>query len=73
MPLDLKNAPSTFLRAMDLVLSTFKWQIVLFNIDDIVMFLRFDSEHLFRPQSDLGILSEVGVSLKLKKVIVLGR
>lgn len=37
-PLGLMNAPGTFLRAIDVILSTDKWKHALIYLDDIVVF-----------------------------------
>lgn len=36
----LKHALATFLRPMDVILSSLKWQIALVYLDDIVVFLK---------------------------------
>lgn len=61
----LKTAPSTFECAMDVILLTDKWKFGLVYLDDSVI-LNSMSDHLSHLGSVLGLLSNTGVSLKLK-------
>ncbi len=47
MPFGLKNAPSTFRRAIDMILATVKWQFAIVYLDDIIIFSRTSEEHTF--------------------------
>lgn len=53
----LKNASTTFQRAMDSKLSTAKWQLALVYLDDVVIFLRSIEQHLDHKRSVLELLS----------------
>jgi len=38
MPFGLKNAPATFQRALDIILSGVKWQSCLVYLDDVIIY-----------------------------------
>ena len=46
MPFDFANAPATFERLMELVLSGLHWQICLIYLDDIIVFRETFEEHV---------------------------
>jgi transposase InsO family protein/predicted aspartyl protease len=79
MPMGLVNAPSTFQRLMDLVMSGLLFEICLVYLDDIVIFSRTLDEHLQRLETILQRLVAAGLKLKpskcrllQKKVVFLG-
>jgi Reverse transcriptase (RNA-dependent DNA polymerase) len=45
-PFGLRNAPSTFQRAMDVILSRVRWQKFLSYLDDIVVFSSAMESHV---------------------------
>lgn len=45
-PFKLKNAPGTYQREMDVLLTKVKWQGALFYLDGIVIFLNTPDEHI---------------------------
>lgn len=67
MPFGLRNAPATFQRAHDIILSGVRWQICLVYLDDVIVFSRSISDHIAHLDHVLGLLRAAGVSLKLKK------
>ena len=67
MPFGLKNAPATFQRALDIILSGVRWQICLVYLDDVIVFSRTHAEHVEHLDTVLTLLRNAGVSLKLKK------
>ena len=67
MPMGLKNAPSTFQRLMDLVLSGLLYEACLVYLDDIIIFSRTLPEHLQRVEMVLERLSSAGLKLKPSK------
>lgn len=71
MPLGLKIAPSTFLRAMTVVLSRMKWWFTFVHSDDIVILSKSVSGHFRHRRSSLVILSGAHMSLKMKKCFLL--
>ena len=67
MPFGLKNAPTTFQRALDILLSGVRWQICLVYLDEFIVFSKDYESHLDHLDLVLSSLREAGVSLKLKK------
>ena len=67
MPFGLKNAPATFQRALDIILSGVRWQIRLVYLDDVIVFSKDQETHLDHLDTVLSLLRNAGVSLKLKK------
>ncbi len=57
------DAPATFQKALDTILSLFKWQTCLVYLDDIIIFSKCIEDHI--DHADLGItgLKEAGISL----------
>ena len=67
MPLGLCNAPATFQRLMDLVLSGLQWSRCLVYLDDIIVLGRSFEEHLANLQAVFDRLREAGLKLKPSK------
>ena len=67
MPFGLCNAPATFQRLMDLVLSGLQWSHCLVYMDDIIVLGRTFKEHLSNLQVVLQRLREAGLKLKPSK------
>ena len=67
LPFGLKNAPATFQRALDMVLSGVRWQTCLIYLDDVIVFSRTEGEHLVQVDQVLTLLRKAGVTLKLSK------
>ena len=67
MPFGLRNAPTTFQRALDIILSGVRWKTCLIYIDDVVIFSKTEEEHFAQVIHVLTLLGEAGVKLKLKK------
>ena len=63
MPFGLCNAPSTFQRLMELVLSGLCWEICLIYLDDVIVFGRNWDEHLQRLRQVLSRLQEAHLKL----------
>lgn len=70
MLLDLKSAPSTLKRAINIILSTVKWDFALVYLDDVANFSRSIGEHLDHLRTVLELLSGAGVSLRLKTCFI---
>lgn len=67
MPFDLKNAPSPFHRAIDVILSTIKWQFALIYLEDILILSKLVHDQHSRLCSVLGLFCDTRVLLWLKK------
>ena len=67
MPFGLRDAPATFQRALDIILSGLRWQKCLFYIDDVIVFSKDTNEHVAHVDEVLTLLRSAEVSLKLKK------
>ena len=67
LPFRLCNAPATFSRLMDNVLSGLSWEVCLYCLDDIIVFSRDWEEHLQRLQMVLSRLREASLRLGHKK------
>ena len=67
MPFGLRNAPATFQRALDIILSGVRWQTCLIYLDDVIVFSRSAEQHVRDVDKVLSLLRAAGVTLKLKK------
>jgi transposase InsO family protein len=67
MPFGLCNAPATFQRAIDVILSSVRWQCALTYLDDIIVFSATLEQHLHDLDRVLTLLHNAGVTLKLRK------
>ena len=67
MPFGIKNAPATFQRAIDIILSCVKWETALVYLDDVIVYSRTVTEHMAHVHEVLRLLYTAGVSLKLAK------
>jgi len=63
----LCNAPATFQRAIDMILSGFKWQNVLVYLDDLIIFSADAESHLSHLDTFLTLLGKHVVTLKAQK------
>ena len=67
MPFGLCNAPATFQRTVDIILSQYRWQSCLVYIDDVIIFSPDPQSHLRHVDEVLSALQRAGVTLKLRK------
>ena len=67
MPFGLVNAPATFQRTMDLLLSGLTWKMCMVYIDDVLVFSRTFDEHLQHLETVFERLSSAGFCIKLSK------
>jgi hypothetical protein len=67
MPFGLVNAPMTFQRAMDVILSGLKYELCLVYLDDIIVFSRTWEEHLTNLRTVLDRIKSAGIYLKPAK------
>ena len=67
MPFGLCNAPATFERLMELVLSGLHWQICLIYLDDIIIFGKTFAEMIQNLDTVLARFAQAGLKLKSQK------
>eukprot|EP00794_Sanderia_malayensis_P005886 gene5886-biopygen4888 len=67
MPFGMANAPATFQRLMDLVLSGLHWTHCLVYLDDIVVFAATEEEHMRRLDLVLERIAKAGLTVKPSK------
>lgn len=67
MSLGLKNAPVTSQKPTNVILSTVRWQNALVYIEDIIIFSPTSEDHISHIESVLCLISEAGMTLKLKE------
>jgi len=67
MPFGLTNAPTTFQRALDIILSGAKWQSCLVYLDDVIVYSKTPEAHVQHLDEVLGLLRAAGVTLNLPK------
>ena len=67
IPFGLCNAPATFQRKVDMMLSGYRWRTCLVYLDDIIVFSNTKEDHFTHVRENLTILKEAGFSMKLRK------
>ena len=67
MPFGLCNAPATFERLMEKVMSGLQWEILLIYLDDIIVFGKTVTEMIERLQVVWSRLRQAGLKLKPSK------
>ena len=70
MPFGLRNAPATFQRLMDVVLSGLKWKGLLVYLDDIIVYSSTPQEHLLTLANTLERLANAGLKINPAKTIL---
>jgi transposase InsO family protein len=73
MPFGLCNAPATFQRLMDIVLSGLNFEICLVYLDDVIIFGSTPEQHLDRLGQVFGRLREANLKLKPSKCRLMQR
>jgi RNase H-like domain found in reverse transcriptase/Reverse transcriptase (RNA-dependent DNA polymerase) len=63
----LVSAPATFQRAIDVILSSVRFQCALTYLDDIIVYSNTFEQHLKDLHTVLSLLKAAGVTLKLSK------
>jgi hypothetical protein len=67
MPFGLCNAPATFERLMEKVLSGLHWEVALIYLDDVIVFAKTIEEELHRLKIVFDRFRQAGLKLKPKK------
>ena len=67
MPFGLKNAPDTFQRAVDIILSRVKWKHAPIYLDDVIVYSTTVEAHFEHIREVLTLLQAAEVSLELRK------
>ena len=67
LPFGLTNSPSTYMRAMNMVLNGLNWRVALAFLDDICVIGKSVEDHLGNLRLVLQRLKEYGLRLKPKK------
>ena len=67
MPFGLCNAPTSFQRMMDIVITGLKWNSCLIYLNDVVVFSKTYDEHLAQLSSVLAAIKKAGLRLKVNK------
>ena len=67
MPFGLANAPATFERMMECVLSGLHWETCLIYLDDVIIFSKTYEEHIVRLHQVLTRLKEANLKLSPSK------
>jgi len=64
LPFGLVNAPASFQRALDIILSELRWKTCLFYLDDVIVFSRTAEDHIKHLREVLLLLEKAGVTCK---------
>lgn len=67
MPLGLKNALTSFQRAVSSILSRVRWKFDLVHLEDIIVYLKSVSDHLVHVRTALALIQSGGVTMKLSR------
>lgn len=67
MPFGLCNAPSTFQRAMEVVLRGLQWQSLLIYLDDVIILGKWFDDNLSNLETVFQRMKQYGLKLKLAK------
>ena len=67
MPFGLRNAPSTFQGALDIILAGYEWRSCLVYLDDVIIYSNEIESHYTHVEEILKALNQAGMTLKLKK------
>lgn len=65
MPCGLRNAPATFQRTLNIILSGVLWKTHLVNINEILVVLMENQKHLKDIDEAVTLLRRAGVTLNL--------
>lgn len=68
---ELTNSPDMFQRAIDTVLSSFRWKFSFVYLDDIIVFSKNIEEHMARLIAVLTVLRDLGLTRNLRRFFFL--
>lgn len=68
LPFGLSNAPSSFMRLMDIVLGDARYNYAMAYLDDVVMYSETFEEHLVHLSSVLERMRKAGLTINPRKV-----
>lgn len=63
----LSNAPTTFQRTLDLLLSKYKWKTAIIYLSNVIVYSDTLEQHIAHVDEILTALEDPDVTLKLKK------
>lgn len=69
MRLELKNAPGTLQRVIDVILYQVKWKYAMVYLDDAIVFRKSPEEHFTNIAEALRLIRDADVTLKLKSAL----
>jgi len=67
MPFGSTNAPATFQRALDIILSGVKWQSCHIYLDNVIVYSKTEEEHVGHVDRVPRLLRDAEVTLRLPK------
>lgn len=67
MPFGLRNAPASFQRAIDIILSSVHFKSVIVYLENIIVFSKNIDEHMDNLETVLSLLQNAGLTIKLNK------
>lgn len=67
MAFDLRNAPATFWRAINIILSTWKWNLFIVHLDSIIFLSNNVDENLEQITQVLMLLRQASMKIRLNK------
>lgn len=67
MPIGLNNSISNFQRALDLILSKYKWHACIMHLDDVIIYSKSLKGHIKYVDVMLTFLVVAGVTFKINK------
>ena len=73
MPFGLRNAPATFQRLMDVLLSGLKWNGLLVYMDDIIVYSASAQTYLALLEETLSRLAGAGLKINPKKTVLVAK
>lgn len=73
MPFGLRNAPTSFQRAINIILSSVRFKSVMVYLDDFILFSINYEEHLDNLETFSSLLQNAEMTIKLINLLLHGR